>query len=760
MKLLDFKIYTKYIIYVAMSIGWNISSVFGQQINITLIEMMPNMPSPYEMRDWKRVALGYDSLVFDFDRKGQYLPLIWWNPNPVNYPGHPSFGLETVVGSPRFQLAEAINVMPAVIGACLVGIDKSNQNGYNWVLMCEEFFNRRPEENVYLNRFVSNSGGDWWYNTMPNIFFYQLNDLYPNTGDFSYQFTTVADQWLRAVEVLGGSMTPWNVPYMNYRGFLLSTMSPGSTSWPEPESAGAIAWLLYAAYVETGEEKYRIGAEWALEFVDGWPINPSYELQMPYGVYIAARMNAEVGTNYDIEKMVNWCFDLTTYRGNWYNPWGYVDGWGAIVGNWDGYDVSGLIGELSNNEYAFLMNGFEQVGALIPLTRYDDRFARAIGKWVLNVANASRLFYPKYLPPENQDSESWSYQYDPHSYIGHEAIRDSLNGYSPYATGDAISGGWGYTNLTLYGSSHVGILGGIIDSTNVRMILKLDVLKTDFYRDDAYPTYLYFNPYTEDQVVEIDVGEGIYDLYNTVTNEFLTTGVSGKTSVIIPGDQAVQLVITPNGGSITYALDHMLIDDVIVDYRSNQQVDNYAPRIKCLAAEPLTVNLKGSAMVYCTAEDIDNDSILYTWASTHGTFSSDSAIIQWTAPDIPGNYDLKCEVHDVYGRLDSAVITINVSDFNFVDVYTQIPNVNKLFQNYPNPFNPSTTIDFTLPKPEFVTLKVYNIIGEEVATVVNDKLQSGNHTYEFDGSNLASGVYLYRIQAGEFQDVKKMILIK
>ena len=83
-----------------------------------------------------------------------------------------------------------------------------------------------------------------------------------------------------------------------------------------------------------------------------------------------------------------------------------------------------------------------------------------------------------------------------------------------------------------------------------------------------------------------------------------------------------------------------------------------------------------------------------------------------------------------------------------------------LSQNYPNPFNPSTNIEFTLPKLEFVTLKVFNILGEEIATVVNNKLQAGNHTYRFDGSSMASGVYLYRIEAGEFQDVKKMILLR
>ena len=145
---------------------------FAQQIDIPRIEQMPNIPDPYEMRDWKSVTLGYDSLVFDFDQTDifDYLPLIWLNTSTVNYPNHYSFGLQTAVGTYSPRNAEAINILPAVVSASLVGIDKSDQNGYNWVEMCEEFFNKRAEENVYLNGWVTSSGNDWWYDTMPNIF--------------------------------------------------------------------------------------------------------------------------------------------------------------------------------------------------------------------------------------------------------------------------------------------------------------------------------------------------------------------------------------------------------------------------------------------------------------------------------------------------------------------------------------------------------------------------------------------------------------
>ena len=108
-----------------------------------------------------------------------------------------------------------------------------------------------------------------------------------------------------------------------------------------------------------------------------------------------------------------------------------------------------------------------------------------------------------------------------------------------------------------------------------------------------------------------------------------------------------------------------------------------------------------------------------------------------------------------------------IREFYYTGVMTNIdsktptrPVRYTLSQNYPNPFNPSTTIEFTLPKSEFVTLKVYNILGEDITTLVNNKLQAGNHTYEFDGNNLASGVYIYRIEAGKYQQVKKMVLLK
>jgi len=88
------------------------------------------------------------------------------------------------------------------------------------------------------------------------------------------------------------------------------------------------------------------------------------------------------------------------------------------------------------------------------------------------------------------------------------------------------------------------------------------------------------------------------------------------------------------------------------------------------------------------------------------------------------------------------------------------PSIYRLSQNYPNPFNPKTIINYELPITNFVELSIYNLLGQKVATLVSEKMPAGDHQVEFNGQNLSSGVYLYRIEAGEWQDVKKMILLR
>ena len=126
-----------------------------------------------------------------------------------------------------------------------------------------------------------------------------------------------------------------------------------------------------------------------------------------------------------------------------------------------------------------------------------------------------------------------------------------------------------------------------------------------------------------------------------------------------------------------------------------------------------------------------------TWPSSF-TFPQ----LTWVATDLP------------FEQPPSYTTVGNEEALGTVDVF-------RLNQNYPNPFNPSTTISFNLPNAADVTLTVYNVLGQRVATLLNNKkYTSGSHTLNFDATNLASGVYIYRLEAGSFTSLKRMTLIK
>ena len=118
---------------------------------------------------------------------------------------------------------------------------------------------------------------------------------------------------------------------------------------------------------------------------------------------------------------------------------------------------------------------------------------------------------------------------------------------------------------------------------------------------------------------------------------------------------------------------------------------------------------------------------------------------------LPGKYFYRLKQTDLNGTSSySEVIGVEINS----------PAIFSLNQNYPNPFNPSTTISFSLPKTEYVTLKVYNTLGEEIKTLVNSQLDAGEHKINFDASNVSSGVYFYKITAGNYTNIKKLQILK
>ena len=121
---------------------------------------------------------------------------------------------------------------------------------------------------------------------------------------------------------------------------------------------------------------------------------------------------------------------------------------------------------------------------------------------------------------------------------------------------------------------------------------------------------------------------------------------------------------------------------------------------------------------------------------------------------IKGNYVFKGGLGYVWRRPLAEIITSSEQ------ISTELPDRFELYQNYPNPFNPSTTIRYTLPKSSFVSLRIYDVLGREVKTLFSGYRNAGNYSDVFDASNFSSGVYFYKISAGEFTETKSMVLIK
>ncbi len=192
------------------------------------------------------------------------------------------------------------------------------------------------------------------------------------------------------------------------------------------------------------------------------------------------------------------------------------------------------------------------------------------------------------------------------------------------------------------------------------MILLLNTLKTDYFRDDAYPTYLLFNPYPADTLITLQLGTGVYDLYEAVNNNFVAYGVSGSTQINIPADQAVLVVLTPPGGIVSYDLEKMRVDGVVVDYHAGVIVPNYPPRVKSLIADPELVLLGQDASVFCTAVDRELGSLTYSWSASGGQISGSGSNIIWTAPTLAGLYEVECIVTDMQMASDTATVQITV----------------------------------------------------------------------------------------------------
>jgi len=174
------------------------------------------------------------------------------------------------------------------------------------------------------------------------------------------------------------------------------------------------------------------------------------------------------------------------------------------------------------------------------------------------------------------------------------------------------------------------------------------------------------------------------------------------------------------------------------------------------------MNLKWDAP---TESDVDHYSV---YAGTVSNFIPDLTALVGKSKDNSFNYLNSTGESTLYFRVRAVDKAGNQGQFSTeasnsitgLEEGKAIPTAFKLYQNYPNPFNPSATIKFDVAKEELIVLKVYNIIGQEVITLANRKMQPGSYETTWKASNAPTGLYMVRMTAGSYTSVMKMLLVK
>lgn len=546
-----------------------------KQVSISRIDQMPNLPEPYKILDWRKKALDFDAYVFNFDTRICGNPVIWLDSAQRNIP-QTTFGLYTAVNDSRQgpknnngEFHESLNSLAALLGGGLVGIDKTSQNGYNYVKMVQNYFNSDNGWNIVMNNTcpeVALLGGgygrDWWYDVFPNVLYYAVCDVFPGVSGADSIQHVIAEQFCKADSVLNGN---YDYSYFDY-----SQMKGMVNNIPlQQDVAGGHAYVLYAAYKKFGDPRYLQHAKSALEALLSQKESRFYEILLPMSAIVASRLNAEEGTQYDVKKILDWTFDGCQ------NPNGRY-GWGVMAGRWGDYDVSGLQGSiLDGGGYAFFMNSVKLTWPLVPMVKYEPQFATAIGKWMLNNVNACRLFYPGEIDDEHQWLPEMKGLTD--NNIAYEGLRktdcygkESLKGIEPVALGDGPN--WTPANpaesmFSLYSTSPVGILGAMVSETSESGILRINCNTTDFYSERPYPVYLYYNPHAENKVIGYYSEEKV-DLFDIVTKKYIARGKSGSFEIELPALNASVIVELPSGMKLR-SVDGRIVtkDNHVISYK-------------------------------------------------------------------------------------------------------------------------------------------------------------------------------------------------
>lgn len=330
----------------------------------------------------------------------------------------------------------------------------------------------------------------------------------------------------------------------NDQGYRFNTKIPFTNKdiYRQPDTIGGYAYLMLFAHEMFGDANYLEEARHALSLYQSFSENPWYEIPSGALATLAAARLSVHERDIDFQKILS--FALST------------GGRPMQTGKWGTYEVNGLMAGFSTEPEgeAYSMESLMPLTYLLPALRYRPEYATEIGRYLLNTAANMRLFYSDCIPRQNQSRPDLT------SAVPYERLTKTLDGHSPYASGDYDS------DRSIYGGAYALIWGEVVKPTAEEFILQMSLSRTDFLCEKAYPTYLYYNPHDQPRQVTLRLEDGSHDLYDLKRHRLFKESQSGSVSISVPPGDSMVLVVAPAGAKRKTEKGVLFCDGVAVDY--------------------------------------------------------------------------------------------------------------------------------------------------------------------------------------------------
>jgi hypothetical protein len=326
---------------------------------------------PYEF--WKSREAAFNDLVFS-RTPGTHLPLA-----PSVEPG--AFKLPSYAGGA--PSGEGICVLGFLLSADLSGDDRVRPllpSALRWT----------SPEGIPSNGIGGKASTSYWYELLPAVLLSQLAMRQPESAEMDANLTRMADRYAVIIRELGGPRADFNQTSYITHGPKKGPVVNGR--WTEPDASAAMAYVCYAAWLRHRQPAHLEAARWAMDALERRTVadgNPLYEFSLYCAPALAARMNREQGTRYDVRKLLDWCLGRNDGTKSTRPYWGLIDR------DFNGLVTTGLCGYTREGDaYAFAMNSFLAASMIAPLAVEDPSFAPEIGRWLTQLTRSARNFFP------------------------------------------------------------------------------------------------------------------------------------------------------------------------------------------------------------------------------------------------------------------------------------------------------------------------------------------------------------------------------